>query len=519
MNYLDTNTLTINFDRMLKDDIYVDKSLLIEKINRMIGKRNCYVCITKPRRFGKTSNLTMLGAYYTLGNDSKNLFNGLKITQTNAFEEHLNQHHVIYIDFSRQPDNCPNYQNYILSIQKGLKEDLEEAYPVLKEKNYDQISRMLTDTKDQFIFILDEWDSIFYEGFTSDEDKKSYLKFLKGLLKDQPYVELAYMTGVLPIAKYTTGSELNMFKEYNFMHDPIYEDFFGFSEEEVKELCKTYTSVSYEALAEWYNGYHKTDGTKLFNPRSVTNALSDGVCKNYWTETGPMNEIAEVIEHNVDAVREDIVQMVAGNPVEIELEGYGASQLQLNSRDEILSAMVVYGFLSYHANELRIPNKELMMKFEKVLKRDSMGAIAQIVNQSKEIFHATIDKDSERVAQYLEEVHDREIPFLVYNDENSMSCVVTLCYLYARTYYNISREEASGRGFVDYLFQPKKARYPSIILELKYDKSAEDAIRQIKDKKYIDKVRECQEILLVGINYDKKTKHHTCIIEPYKKAE
>lgn len=226
------------------------------------------------------------------------------------------------------------------------------------------IQEVMKRTKQNFIFLLDEWDAIFYESFMSEEDKESYLKFLKGLLKDQPYVELAFMIGVLPITKYTAGSELNMFDECSFVNDREYEDYYGFGETEVKELCKHFKQPVYKDLKYWYDGYYKSDGSSLFNPRSVSFALSKGYCKNYWTETGPMNEIADVIEHNVVAVREDIVQMVSGIPVEIELEGYGAAQLDLNNRNEILSAMVVFGFLSYHDNELRIPNKELMEKFE-----------------------------------------------------------------------------------------------------------------------------------------------------------
>jgi hypothetical protein len=252
-----------------------------------------------------------------------------------------------------------------MNIVKCLQEDLEEAYPQIREKGYSQLSRLFLETGDTFIFILDEWDSIFYKKFMKNEDKQQYLQFLKGLLKDQPYVDLAYMTGVLPIAKYSSGSELNMFDEYNFMNDNVYDQYFGFQEEEVKELCKKQEKVSYEELKQWYNGYHMSNGSSLFNPRSVNRALSRGVCLNYWTETGPMNEIAECIEHNVDEVREDIVKMVAGIPVDIVLDGYSAVDFQLDSRDEILSAMVVYGFLDYYDGQLRIPNRELMENFKR----------------------------------------------------------------------------------------------------------------------------------------------------------
>ena len=399
MYYLDTKIPFALFQRVLKRKSYVDKSMLIHKLNDVIGNDECYLCVTRPRRFGKTINANMLGAYYTQGYDAHDLFENLKIAQTASYEEHINKHHVIYIDFSRLPDPCNTYEDYISWVKTRLKNDLEKAYGVISIGN-NPIQDAFQDTNDKFIFIIDEWDSIFYKAFMRDEDKNAYLEFLKGLLKDQPYVELAYMTGVLPIAKYSTGSELNVFKEYNFMNDRTYEDYFGFDEEEIIELTKKYSKPSFETLKKWYDGYYKSDGSSLFNPRSVSSALTDSVCLNYWTETGPMDEIAKYIEHNVDAVREDIVKMVAGIPVEVELEGYGAEQLHLDSRDEILSAMVVFGFLSYHDGFLRIPNYELMEKFQRVLNRKSMGGVADIVNNSKNVLDATIAMDADKVAQY-----------------------------------------------------------------------------------------------------------------------
>lgn len=347
----------------------------------------------------------------------------------------------------------------------------------------------------------------------TDKEKCLYIKFLKGLLKDQPYVSLAYLTGVLPIAKYSSGSELNMFDEYSFMNDNVYDRYFGFNESEVKSLCNQQDKISFAEIKRWYDGYYSSNGGSIFNPRSVSKALTRGICLNYWTETGPMNEIAECIEHNVDEVREDIVKMIAGIPIEIELQGYSAAELGLHTRDEILSAMVVYGFLSYHDGELRIPNHELMEKYQRVLNRDSMGEVKEIVDDSRKMLEATLACDSEKVASILEEVHDQEVPFLQYNDENSMSCVITLCYLYARKDYWIERESKSGKGYCDYLFFPKKNGKAAIILELKADVSCEEALSQIKEKNYIQKVKNYSEIILAGISYDKKNKKHSCLIE------
>lgn len=515
MHYLNTNTQIILFQDTLNSEIYVDKSMLIKKISPMIRTNNKYICITKPRRFGKTVNANMLGAYYTKGYDSRKLFDTLKISHEESYLQHLNQYNVIYIDFSRMPDICYNYQDYILSVIKNLREDLYEIYPDLANKKYDSVSAMLRDSGDSFIFIMDEWDSIFYADFVGKEDKNHFLRFLKGLLKDQPYVDLAYMTGVLPIAKYSSGSELNMFWEYNFLNDQTFEELFGLTEDEVKSLCSEYTCISYKELQWWYDGYYLSDGRHLFNPRSVNRALTDNVCRNYWTETGPMNEVADCVEHNIDEVREDIVKMISGLLVEADLSGYSAVEQGMNTRDEILSAMVVYGFLSYHDGYLKIPNHELMEKFQRILSRESMGEVKLIVDNSKDMLEATLACDEQRVAALLEDAHDREIPFLEYNDENALSCVITLCYLYARKDYQMEREAKTGKGYCDYLFLPRKSGKPAIIIELKVDETPENAIRQIKSKNYLQKVEGYKEVLLVGIGYNRKEKRHECKIEKH----
>ncbi len=514
MNYLNTENAYILFQKALRSEIYVDKSMLIDKISSKIGTNNQYICITRPRRFGKSMNLYMMGAYYTKGLDSGHLFETLAVSRTEGYGKNRNCYNVIYIDFSRMPFACTSHKEYIASIYNKLRDDLWEAYPFLEDKKYDDISSMLNDSGESFLFLLDEWDSIFYKSFMTLENKNEYLGFLQNLLKDQHYVQLAYMTGVLPIAKYSSGSALNMFDEFSFMNDNIYDGYFGFDEKEVGELCLKYPSVTYEELMYWYDGYYSVNGKRLFNPRSVSKALTRGLCLNYWTESGPMNEIADCIEHNTDAVREDIVKMVAGIPVKVKLKGYSAVDLSLENRDEILSAMVVYGFLTYHDGYLQIPNHELMEKYQDVLERKSMGAVREIVEKSKEMLDATLRGDGEKVACILEEAHDREIPFLQYNDENSLSCIITLCYLAAREDYHMERESKSGKGYCDYLFLPRKKEMPAIILELKVDDTCENALMQIREKNYQQKAKEyTDQAILAGISYYRGEKRHKCIIE------
>jgi len=519
MNYLNTEEPYLLYREAVRNDIFVDKSMLIDAVSKRIGTKSKYLCITRPRRFGKSINAQMLGAYYTRGADGHPLFERLKIADAENCQKYQNSHNVIFADMSRLPDFCNSYPEYISAVIEGLREDLRETYPALGRKQYTSVSQMFRDSGDSFIFIIDEWDSVFYKDFMTVADKNAYLSFLKNLLKDQSYVELAYMTGVLPVAKYSSGSELNMFDEYNFINDTVYDAYFGFSEKEVRVLCEEHTkTLSFEDLKKWYDGYYLSDGGSLFNPRSVVSALSRGVCLNYWTETGPMNEIANCIEQNTAAVREDIVKMTAGIPVEVELEGYSASELQLNTRNEILSAMVVFGFLTYYDGYLRIPNHELMEKYQKVLARDSMGEVKEIVDSSRKMLEATLAADSDKVAMMLEQVHDREIPFLQYNDENALSCVITLCYLYARRDFVVEREAKSGKGYCDYLFLPKKSKKPAIILELKVNDTCEHAIAQIKKKDYLEKAGQyAEEILLVGISYDKTAKKHQCKIEKVNK--
>lgn len=282
MYYLNTDTAYVLFEKALNSEIYVDKSLMIEEISSKINTGDNCICITRPRRFGKTMNANMLGAFYTKGMDSRSLFANLAIAGTAPYEKDMNQYHVFYIDFSRRPDFCPDYETYLTSILKKIRKDLETAYPSLQSEEYDGVSEMLCATGESFIFILDEWDSVFYEEYMGDKEKSHYLKFLKGLLKDQPYVALAYMTGVLPIVKYSSVSELNMFAEYNFINDNVFDRYFGFREDEVRRLCEEHQTVSFEEIKQWYDGYYASDGTSLFNPYSVNMTLARGVCLKYF---------------------------------------------------------------------------------------------------------------------------------------------------------------------------------------------------------------------------------------------
>ncbi|AGF55520.1 hypothetical protein B0P06_000381 [Clostridium saccharoperbutylacetonicum] len=514
--YLNTNKSFENYRELVNEEYFVDKSSIITLLNQKISTKNKYICVTRPRRFGKSSVVDMLGAYYSKVMDSKKIFNKLNISKSDDYEEHLNKYNVISISFNRIPDKNKSYEGYIDLIQSALIDDIKSMYTNLEFKSHFTISDMLFSTKDKFIFIFDEWDYIFNNNLFI-ENQNDYLEFLRNLLKDQPYVALTYMTGVLPIKKYSSGSALNMFDEFTFLKDRIFGEYFGFTENEVMRLCDKNGEMKFKELESWYNGYLTAKGIKIYNPRSVVKSLQNNHCESYWTNTGAMDEVAEYLKYNTLEIRDDIIEMVSGEEIDIIIdEEFRAGQGAPRTKEEIYAAMIVLGFLSYHDGYLKIPNKELMKEFEKALKDKSFGYVSKVLESSKRMLKATVNGDTKTVEEILHDIHNSEIPILQYNDENSLSCVLTLAYLSARDTYRIEREEKSGKGYADFTFHPRRKNDISFIVELKKDEVPEMAINQIRKKEYVEKFRkenEDKKILAVAICYDSKEKEHNCKIE------
>lgn len=515
---------------------FVDKSEVLKELIPFVFQGNSYICVTRPRRFGKTVMANMIGAFFGKGEDASEIFDNLKISQEENYRNHLNQHNVIYIDFSVVDDECTSYKEYIEAIKETLKSDLHLAYPdvAFREKSSvrEDLTRIFTEKKERFLFVLDEWDAVFHMPFIKEEDKQSYLLFLKGLLKDKPYVSLAYMTGILPIAKYSSGSELNMFIEYTMGTEAKFGDDFGFSDAEVDMLYQRFLknceekgetpAVTREGLRYWYDGYYTKSGEKMYNPRSVAASLSNNNLGSYWTSSGPYDEIFYYVEHNVADVRKDLALMVAGEGVTSKIQEYAATSMNLSTREEILSAMVVYGFLSYYKGKVYIPNKELMDKFDEMLRKEpSLGYVYQLAKESERMLQATLHGDTETMEEILAFAHNTETPLLSYNNETELSAIVNLVYLSARDRYRVEREDKAGTGFVDFIFYPEEKGDTGIILELKIDHTPEEAIKQIRDKQYVlrfkgklgEKPKVTGRILAVGISYDRKTKEHHCKVE------
>ncbi len=535
--YLNNRNSYEDYFEMVLDPYFVDKSELIKELIPSIGRKSKYICITRPRRFGKSVMANMVAAFFGKAVDSSDLFQRLKIAKSINGEDfdyhkHLNRHNVIYIDFSEVPRNCSDYRHYIDRIQDGINQDLAEAYPDIGIQTGDAVWDVMTcifqKTGEKFIFVMDEWDAVFHMSYITESSLKEYLLFLKSLLKGKVYVELAYMTGVLPIAKYSSGSELNMFVEYNMMTAERFSEYFGFTNSEVDELFSIYQKrtlipqISREDLTNWYDGYCTAAGNRIFNPRSIVCAFTDNQLRSYWTSSGPYDELFFYIQNNVEEVRDDLVLLVAGEGVKAEIQDYAAVSMHLKSRDEIYSAMVVYGLLTYNNGKVYIPNREIMEQFRRILlTKDSLGYVYRLARESEKMMAATLDGNTAAMAEILQYVHNTESPILAYNSEVELSAVVNLVYLSARDEYRVEREDKAGRGYVDFIFYPERKDAAAIILELKVDGTPEEAVQQIKDREYDlrfrGKLGEKQKykgsILAVGISYDRETKEHSCIVE------
>ncbi len=495
-----------------------------------------YICITRPRRFGKTTAANMIVSFFGKGADSSSMFGSLRASGYPWYKKHLNQHNVIHIMFHEMPRECASYKQYISRIEEGLITDLQMAYPDIPVRETDAVWDALKKiyeygNGEQFIFVLDEWDYIYHQDFVSESDKERFTKFLSNLLKDKAYVEMAYMTGILPIAKYSSGSELNMFCEYTMVNEEKYEEYFGFTEEEVDELYARYEAqnfprrhVTREGLRIWYDGYHTKGGRRVYNPRSVVLALANNNLGNYWTSSGPYDELFYYIGANVDEVKEDVGLMIADIPVPAKVQEYAAVSMELKTKDEIFSAMVVYGFLNYEDGCVSIPNKELMDRFADMVRREpSLGNVHRLTKESGRMLQATLAGDTKTMTEIMQFVHNTESPLMVYSNEAELASVIKWAYLQAVDHYRIEREDKAGVGYVDYIFYPFRKTDDAIIIELKVDHTAEEAIQQIKDRQYAlrfegkigQKPEYTGRILAVGIAYYKedKSKRHECRVE------
>lgn len=509
--------------RQIRNSEYVDKSGLITVVNKTLFTRMKFTCVTRSRRFGKSMAAEMLAAYYDHSCDSRPLFADLKIAQDPTFEEHLNKYPVIYVDMTsfitRFKDDA-----IIQHIQDELKTDLQAAYPQIALRDGDDfmafLQRISIETDEHFVFIIDEWDAICREfAETKPEVMEEYLNLLRRMFKDVSGMEVfaaVYMTGILPIKKFKTQSALNNFLEYSMVEPRNMGSFFGFTKDEVKMLAERH-GVDFDELEAWYDGYQIGDDMSMFNPNSVMQAVMVKRCRSYWASTGAYDAIAGYIRMNFDGLKDDILILLSGGRVKVNTTKFQNDMTIIQSKDDVLTVLIHLGYLSFNwrKNECYVPNYEVAGELSNAVEDTGWEYVVKALRQSEQLLQATLEGDEEAVARGVDAAHDENTSILSYNNENSLACVLSIAYYYARNDYVMHREQPTGKGFADIVLIPRKnVDSPAIVLELKFNQSADAAIDQIHRKQYPDSiVPYANHLLLVGINYDRNTKQHTCCIE------
>ena len=435
----------------------------------------------------------------------------------------MNKYNVIHLDISSVWDF--HKEDLVESIHDRVCEDFQKEYA--DTLNYDKdlyllIQEIYSRSRIPFVIIIDEWDCV----IRNSNDKElvhKYLQFLHSLFKSEEsksFLALAYITGILPIKKIQDEPALNNFDEYTMLKSKPITEYYGFTEE-VRGLCREY-DMDFDTAKAWYNGY-LIDGVHMYNPNSVAMAMKKKDFDSYWKNTSSFASINTFITMNYAGLKDDIMNMLAGGKVRVNTNSFQNDFSTVSSKDDVLTALIHLGYLGYDADRKNafIPNYEVATSFEAALQIGEWKDIAEIISRYDELLFATIDKEADKVAEIIEQAHDTYTSVLKYNDENSLSCVLTMAYFTAPAYYDIIREHPAGKGYADFIFKPRAdaGGRPAMVVELKYNQSADTAIRQIKEKRYQGALSGYgDKILLVGINYDAEgedKKHHTCVIEEW----
>ena len=517
------------FQVALNSEIYVDKTGLLNYTNRVMDTTSKFICNSRPRRFGKSITADMLTAYYSKGCDSAAMFMNLEIGKSADFQKHLNQYDVIHLDIQWCLEPAGGAAGVLTYIAEQTIKELREYYPEELSETVtslpEALSRINTATGKKFIVIIDEWDVLIRDEAANKKVQEEYINFLRGLFKGtEPtkYIQLAYLTGILPIKKVKTQSALNNFDEFTMLDAKIFADYTGFTEEEVSELCKKY-DVDFDEVKHWYDGYLLKE-TQVYNPKAVVEIVKWKQFQSYWSDTSSYEVVVPLINMDFDGLKTAIIEMLSGAYVNVNVKSFQNDTVSFANKDDVLTYMIHLGYLGYDQSKRMafVPNEEIRQELTAAVESTKWNEFLSFQRESEELLDATLDLDSDTVAEKIEKIHMEYASAIQYNNENSLSSVLTIAYLSAmRYYFKPVREMPSGRGFADFVFLPKPEyakNYPALVVELKWNKTAETAMQQIKDKKYPESIAHFSgDVLLVGINYDKKTKEHQCQIEVYQK--
>ena len=517
----------------INSKIFVDKSLFIKKISEFINTDSRFICVSRPRRFGKTRVGSLMKAYFSKGCDSKEIFENLKIANPPKkdnepifdFKENLNKFNVLSIDLGAMFSSSQDKKDILTNLKNWLLKDFRKEFPDVEFSESDPISKMILDaydkTKTQFIIIIDEYDVLVREQIPEDIFK-SYLELLNSLFKNNelsPAIALAYLTGILPIVRDKVQSKLNVFKESTMLEPFGLEEFFGFTKAEVKALCRDY-KMKFKECEEWYDGY-KIGKISVYNPNSLVEAMMRRECSNYWHATGSYEVVSDYIKLDYDGTKSAVLEMLSDREVPVKVVDFKNRLDEIKTKDNVLTYLIHLGYLNYDKKTkmCRIPNQEIKEEWMSALQdAGNFSKIAEMIRDSDKLLYLAQNGVAEEVAAALDKAHTEVTSALNYNFESSLQAAIIFAFYTARTKYTIIQELPAGYGFADIGFIPINKKDPAMIIELKCNHDADTAIKQIKNKNYPKAFENyLDNLLLVGVNYDKNTKIHECVIEKYQR--
>ena len=513
------------FRRITSAEIYVDKSMLLAETNMMLNSVNDYICMSRPRRFGKTVAGNMLCAYYSKGCDSREIFDRLKISENPDYEKHLNKFNVIKIDMNSEYQNASNKREVLNILTREIRKEMREEFPDVIFEDDDSIGRCMlrvyTSTNQTFIIVMDEYD-VFVREQVDEELFNEFLSLLNGFFKSdtlRPAISLAYLTGILPIVRDKIQSKLNNFDEYTILSAGRFSEYMGFTADEVKKLCEAY-SIDYKECRNWYDGY-TLNGYEIYNPESVVKCITDRYFDSYWGKTSTYRVISDRLEQNFRGTKDEVIKMLSGESVDVNITSYLNTMDSFASRNDVFTYLMHLGYLAYDRENktCRIPNREIRQEWYNAIESSGdYDTTNEIIEASKELLIRTMAGDEEAVAHALDISHIHVTSNRSYNNEDALQSAIYLAYIYALNDYICIREMTTGKGFADVVYIPVKSGKSALIIELKHNKCAESAITQIQNKQYFAALEHYYgDLLFVGINYDEKDKTHTCKIEQFKK--
>ena len=502
---------------------YVDKTGLIAVINSRLNTVDKLTCISRPRRFGKSYAAKMLCAYYDCSVDSSELFDGLEITGDESYGEYLNKFNVLSLDISSF-EGERGASDFLAFMKEKVISDCISDYPECSK--YDTVAECLDQivkiSGRKFIAVIDEWDAVIRDKDHSEKEQKAYLEFLRSLFKNSNFTDKvfagAYMTGILPIKKDGSQSAISDFDEFNMLSPGEYALFFGFTDDEVRELCDEYGS-DYEMMKQWYDGYRCGNMDSVYNPNSVMKALIKKNFTSYWKQSAAADSLLEWLNYDKFGPGEAVPKLMAGKEILVNPANFKNDLVSFDSVDEVMTLLIHFGYLSFNpdTSKVRIPNEEVSREFSDIIHRVNHSSTIERLRESDKLILDTVSMDAEAVSDQIEKVHMEECSPRFYNNEQALRSVIKLAYFAYRDYYIKLEELPSGTGYADIVYIPKdQEEMPALVVELKYNDSADGAIKQIKDRNYPAVLKGYgAPILLVGISYDKDdvNKKHSCVIE------